>query len=186
VTAGSCPIHVEVLLSSLVRALSSVSRAVIALLTTFGVLGAMANPANAANGGASSPAGVVTGFFGAMTHDHLEATCIYFAPGPPRDTCQSDLAQLPSGAGGSGSIHVVRTVVKGSHALVAVTGRVCTEVPGGSSQCDETNNANADMPSTRLSFAAAYAAAAAGIPNSVGPLPCVKVHGRWYDGASET
>lgn len=168
------------------QVLGRITRSLMFSLVALGIIGAMEVPANATTGGASSPAKVVTGFFSEMTRSHVEAACSYLPPGSPRETCLSDATQLPPGTKASGAFHVVRTVVKGSKALVALTGRVCTDVPGGSSQCNVTTNPNSGMPSAKVSFAAAYAAALAGDQNGIGPVPCVKVDGRWYDAASQS
>ena len=129
-------------------------------------------------GGAASPGTVVSEAFSDVVSGNLTGLCNYVLPSNQR-SCRTAAASAGSGNTGSGSISVTNVETQGNEALVSITGRACV-----SGQCSSNEDASLGMPSSKVSFSTAFAAAiTAGNSSSVStfsPVPCMLVNGQWY------
>ena len=135
------------------------------------------SPSGTPTAGFDTPQATVAGFFGGDLSGDWTGVCSHVLPSE-QAICQAGTSGNTGSA--SGSFTIVRTVVHGTEALVAVTGKICA--PG--SACASNTDPSAGMPSSAAGFQASYnaavAAAASGTEVVISPVPCTQIGGKWY------
>ena len=139
---------------------------VVLAVGSFGASVWCASAAEAASGGASSPAGAV---IGALNAKSKEQTCAYVQPSVQAQCLGRPWTTFTV------SVKVEKVVTDGDRALVAVLGDVCVF----GYYCLTNQTPDAGMPTGSLTFAKAWEDT---IHHSsgFGPFPCVKMDGKWY------
>lgn len=130
-------------------------------------------------GSGNSPTNTVNGFVQAALANNGTAVCTFF---PPADQTQCDAGSSIFHSA-TGSAQVVNQVIQGNEALVAVTGRICAPFISGTSggnDCASNSVPSTGMPGNGVSFDQAFTASQSESNNSLSPVPCEELNGKWY------
>jgi len=153
--------------------------ALVALIVAIsGTLHMRANPggsapqnaaALAAEGGHSSPAAAVKGFFGNAFQNNWTDACGYE---PPSEQASCDYGASAGNPPEFGTLAVGSALIEGTRALVPVSGRVCR-----SGECADFHGSGLPQGST---FDIAFADALDPPDSSANLVPCQEVGNKWY------
>ena len=135
--------------------------------------------------GASSPSQAASADVNALLSGDLASACAYVPPSVQAH-CRSGLRSV-TGINATGNATIVKQVVQGEKALVALTGRVCLKAGNTGSTCISNADPSTGMPGGSVSFQSAFSAALTNFNSSNGsasgpfsPIPCIEIDGRWY------
>lgn len=135
--------------------------------------------ASGCGGGSSAPdpAAVMKTFVDGLSSHNFQKACDQVEP-LQQAKCASDLGQVKSYT--VRNVKIGRQVIQGDRALVSVTMTSCVDV-GNGPQCQTASDPNAGMPSSKLSFDQAFAAATSNSSSTEqAAAPLVKEKGHWY------
>jgi hypothetical protein len=123
-----------------------------------------------------TPSGATVGFFSDLVKNDKDA-CTFAAEGAT-PFC---LLALEATTSTFADLGVGQVTVKGTEALVTVTGRFCVTA-AGSTNCTTNTNPRTGQPgsSGNKSFDSLYKTAVKGVAINKGAVPCERIKSEWY------